>query len=80
MNAVDAAVQRMEEQAGNVDTWLAQRKASRRRNEAAEVQPFRDFATTMAEGDAAAKEAAREVLRKAGVSDSTFERAWNTDP
>jgi hypothetical protein len=80
MNAVDAAVQRMDEQAENVDTWLAQRKASRKRNALAEVQPYRDFATTMAEGDAAAKEAAREVLKKAGVTDETFEKAWETEP
>ena len=78
--AVAAAVERMDEHASKPDSWLEQRRAARERNADAETRSYVVTADLGAEGDRLAKEASRELLRVAGVTDETFERAWSTNP
>lgn len=76
----ELAAERVAAQNDQMDSWLAERRAARRRNAAAALAPFATFRQEMADGDRMAKETARELLKKAGVSDETFEIAWEKEP
>lgn len=77
---VTVTIEHIEERGKRIDDWLEERRRARERNEEAEVAPYRDFQLVMAEGDKLEKEAAWEVLRKAGVSRESFERGWEREP